>query len=150
MECKNCGTQFPEDTNFCSSCGKPQTDGAAGGLPKWEICVIDFSVEEQGGFLKSPKIKLVAQVMNPYGEHITATSPVINGERVLKLILPPEKNQKDREAAIKALDDLWNELVKRGWKMTGTTGQKYWQLRLLRQLNKYPGGKGSVPLSQGH
>lgn len=134
MDCKNCGTQLPEDANFCLKCGRPQTDGATGGEPKLEVCIIDFSVEEKSGFLKPPKIKFVAQAMNPYGKYITNHSPVINGERSYEVEFPPENNQEDYDAALQALTDLTHELEKSGWKMIGTTGKKYWQLRFRRQM----------------
>jgi hypothetical protein len=37
--CPNCQLEYPESANFCSSCGQPLREGAAGGSPSrqhWE------------------------------------------------------------------------------------------------------------------
>jgi hypothetical protein len=46
MYCSKCGTQLPDEANFCWKCGQPQKQAASGPV-QYEVCTIKLS----GGIL---------------------------------------------------------------------------------------------------
>jgi hypothetical protein len=52
MFCSNCGTQLPDNANYCLKCGKPQVKGAQASIShvvRWEYKDVDVPVDLRWG-----------------------------------------------------------------------------------------------------
>ncbi len=121
MFCFNCGTQLPEDANFCFKCGKPQNVNVQGDEPKWETCEIDaYTTKQKLGYFWQV---LIARVYRPDGTHDIGRSPESLG------------GISDSKKAGQWSSEMEKKLLADGWEYWGTFGAKWYQKRFRRRLN---------------
>lgn len=121
MYCVNCGTQLPDDANFCLKCGKPQKLRVQGQTkePKWETCEIDCYVVKRTWAYSY--LAFIAEAYGPNGKYRAGeTSASIRnwpvGSRTETILL----------------DGLVQKLLKDRWEYVGQFGDKWYQKRLRR------------------
>jgi len=109
MFCPNCGTQLPDDSNFCLKCGQALHAGEhpSGETPKWEMCEIEYAVVRTAMIGKS-EFKFWAKATGPNGTHNAGESPVFKGGRDW-----PTRENGDM------LNILIAKLMKDGWEPVG-------------------------------
>jgi len=130
MFCIDCGTELPDEANFCWKCGKPQRQDVQSDEtdwePEWETCEIIYSKVEDN-FVLGPKLRFVAKATGPKGVYIAGKSPEFRGRYQRDLlvgigVIKPDTSipasLKDK-GANEALANLINMLVKEGWESTG-------------------------------
>jgi hypothetical protein len=78
MFCNDCGTELPDEANFCWKCGKPQREDIRVERPRWEICEITYP---------SPWVflcwghKFWADAIGPQGRYNAGDSPTFSTRR---------------------------------------------------------------------
>ncbi|MBI4673161.1 MAG: zinc ribbon domain-containing protein [Chloroflexi bacterium] len=122
MFCVNCGTQLPDDANFCFKCGKPQRDTTATNEPtwEWETCEIRRQYSDRDGNIQC----YWARAVGPGGEYTAWQSQWFGWKE----------------------DTLWHQargsvvetLIQDGWQHIGR-GSEWDNDRFRRQ----PGGRNS-------
>ena len=75
MFCINCGTELPDEANFCWKCGKPQKEGVTVDEPKWEICEIVYETVK-APFFGNCEYRFWARAIGPQGKYRASESPV--------------------------------------------------------------------------
>ncbi len=129
MFCMNCGTELPDEANFCWKCGKPQKQTVpAGGSepvaePQWETCQIVFAQTHQGFLGKKGMFKVEAT--GPNGTYSVCQTPEF-----------PVGAEPDRDNL--QVQKVHNALVARlkneGWEITGIRGTKWWESEFSRRV----------------
>ena len=130
MFCAHCGTQLPDEANFCMKCGKPLRADQHVDEPRYETCQIVYEIFGRDGFFRNAKIRFWVKAYGPNGEYSVAVSPeVLLGGSEDSL----PYGGKYFKIAQKAISDLTNELLKDGWEYIGPYGRSdYWQ-KLFRR-----------------
>lgn len=134
MFCRHCGAQLPDDANFCSKCGKPQTpaEGRAAAAPAQavEVCevVAEMVAEKWSPTFPADMVRFEAKAAGPQGEYVAAESPKVKAG--LSEYYQPNKNNKRH---VKALEELTAALAAAGWERTGK-GREWYSLRFSRRL----------------
>lgn len=125
MHCMKCGTQLPQDANFCYKCGTPV--GKTSSNPtkeQWEYCEIDIEYKENWWNGSWPA-RFFADAISPIkGQYVALKS------REVRL--------KSGNFYKKDTNPLFNEfsaqLVKDGWIPTSERGEEWWQLPFRRKI----------------
>jgi ribosomal protein L7/L12 len=128
MFCSNCGTQIPDEANFCWKCGKPQNkDIETYQEAKWENCEILWN-ETWTSFTGNNTGFFSAEAINPYGKYRARRT------KEFKLGIGGHSPSTDRR-------DQWNihkafveQLLQDGWQATGDRGEAWWAIRFKRQV----------------
>ncbi len=110
MFCVACGTQLPDEANFCLKCGKPQKADvrAPEPAPKYETCEIKFEVVKEALFgVGDDDLRFWAEALGPQGIYNAGESPVFKGTGGWA---GPSKDQ-----GLSALNALLQKLGGDGW-----------------------------------
>jgi hypothetical protein len=153
MRCTNCGTELPQQVNFCWKCGKPQSKNPATEEARYEICEVEW-VEKQrtrnnvaenlregfgaifGGY--KPEGQFRAKVIGSKGIYFAKESPFFStniyvleeGEEGSSIThVEPQRDN----TAIQFLDNLIAHLVKDGWEPLETQGRNWYSYRFRRK-----------------
>lgn len=139
--CAECGTQLPDDANFCTKCGKPQAappgeaapasppDLATGEAGEWEECEITavMAGERWSPVFPSEMIKFAAQATGEGdGRTIRESPPVKAG------LADYYQANKANKFHIKAVEELAAALAADGWERAGK-GEAWFSRRFRRR-----------------
>ena len=126
MYCSNCGTQIPDESNFCLNCGKPQKADVVPFQPKYEFCEIVYVCVKQGGIFFDPldKLQFWAKATGETGNYDAGESDIFEGTR-----LGPNSSKND---AVDAHDGLVKKLLANGWERIETQGSEWYSFRFRR------------------
>jgi len=123
MFCSGCGTQLPDDANFCVKCGKPQKPGVQTEEPKWETCEISDDAESSG-------INRLFSVRTYYWAAAIGSKGLYNaGESETFDAAPRVEGRKQTSAHA----NLIRKLVADGWEPTGMRGENWYSDRFRRK-----------------
>ena len=121
MFCSQCGTQLPDDANFCLKCGQPTGQAPAGvGPEKWEHCQIERKCS--AGFLGLRAWTMCwfwADAVGPAGRFSAGESRKysdLTGEEGMQAIH----------------NELVQQLIHGGWEPTTERGEDRFQRRFRR------------------
>jgi hypothetical protein len=124
MYCSNCGTEIPDEANFCWKCGKPQKQGIQVDEQKWEICEIK-SAWKQGLF--SNEYRFWAEATGPNGLYNAGESPKFN----MGATEVPWESGKEAHAPLRA---LMNKLAQDGWEPLAAQGHHWFSYKFRRRV----------------
>lgn len=128
MFCVNCGTQLPDDANFCSKCGQPCRPDFEAPKELWEECVIEYEVVKSAYLYRGDEVKFVARAVGPAGDEYTAGESATF--QVSPLYCLPTRNDLD------ILNELIDKLVREGWEKTGKTNSDFfWEYTFKRKIS---------------
>ena len=126
MFCVNCGTQLPEDSNFCLKCGKAQKAGVQADEPKYETCEIVWYLDKGNNMpFKKYKMYFWAQAIGTKGVYCADKSPVFSS------FAPYPDARNENQVAL--LNEFINKLVSDGWQSL-TRGQDWFSYRFQRKV----------------
>lgn len=119
MFCINCGTQLPEEANFCWKCGRSQKPGVQTEEPKWETCEIEPEQENAGLLrtmfsLQTDRYNYVAKAVGPKGIYMVAETGFVDNHE-------------------KAVQTLVSQLVQQGWESMGK-GERWYSYKFRRRV----------------
>jgi hypothetical protein len=115
MYCSNCGTELPDNANFCVKCGKPQREGAQPIAVKYETCVIMWKT-------KDTKIKWIGKTeteMSFWAEAIGSKGLYNAGESESVIFYGDYPSIQQNDKAEAAVNSLIKKLGSDGWESTG-------------------------------
>lgn len=126
--CQHCGTEMPDEARFCSSCGRPLADPAAGGGPQQrDSCeIVSVWLSEKWGILPSDYLQFRAMATGPSGGYEAGESVRIKAG-LADYYGPNVKNKEH----VKALTGLVDELGREGWEKAGR-GEAWYSLKFTR------------------
>lgn len=126
MICLNCGTQLPEDANFCSKCGKPQRGGTRTESHKWELC--EIKVKFYRGIFDS-NFSFCAESIGPKGPYSISESKKFN-------INPDAARLSQKETVQLSLNKLMTLLIQDGWELLPEQGSSWYSYKFRRPTTK--------------
>jgi hypothetical protein len=117
MFCSKCGTQLPDEANFCWKCGKPQKAGASAEKGQYETCEITFeTLKEAGFFSRATTERFYAHAVHPTrGVYRAGESSPVKGEQ-LQYASSSFPDMGDLTTK-RELDALVRKLLADGWNM---------------------------------
>jgi ribosomal protein S27AE len=127
MFCSNCGTQLPDEANFCWKCGKPQKQGAQveelkqAEETKYETCEIFYKRTYEG--YAGDKGQFTAEAIGPEGKYCVARSE----EFSVASSQGPNFNHPAHKALV-------NKLVTQGWEQSDR-GTNWYNTRFRRKID---------------
>lgn len=135
MYCLRCGTELPQDANFCYKCGTPVgKTGETSESTKWEYCEILYKYEyrKKGIFSGEPTVTFLADAVGPTGSYTAAEAQSYKGGN----LYGPVANNSKKESALadNAHKQLVQQLISEGWEATSERGEYWWQLRFKRRV----------------
>ena len=126
MYCINCGTQIPDEANFCSKCGKLQTSKIEKvEETKWETCEIAYTVINQGHLLSNRRMMFWANAIGVNGNYNAGESVPFE-----QYTTPPSSSD---QRALAAHREFISQLTKNGWESAGDRGEDWWCNRFRRK-----------------
>jgi len=133
MFCLTCGTQLPDDANFCHKCGTPigQTQSSK---VTWEYCQICW--DEEDSLFSGTQVWFWADAVGPEGKYNAGESPRYRTWGNTRVYGPADlSHKKDRANAEEAHNRLVQMLISDGWEPLPERGEYWWQLRFRRRVN---------------
>jgi hypothetical protein len=126
MFCSNCGTELPNEANFCWKCGRPQKPDVEAEPVRYETCEIVWADVDKPGFLgmKPADFYFWARAIGPDGVYEAARSEELQNHFVLYKGLPIHRG---------AVDSVIATLVKDGWEPL-SRGEHWWNERFRRRV----------------
>jgi len=134
MYCIKCGTELPDEADFCWKCGKPQKGEAQvspAEPPRWETCELKYEVVSKGFLLISPTVRIFADAIGPDGRYVAGTTPELKGRKGPYGDVEPGRDDRESERAVAALE---KKLVKDGWDYVGFYSDFGWFAKKFRRL----------------
>jgi len=131
MFCIHCGTQLPDESVFCSKCGKPQQQSIQSNRPtqsesSWEACEIMFGKRHAG--FSGPIYWFYAEVLGSKGLNIIGkTKEVPGGSQFFDF---PKSSDK---MAVLIHTKLVTDLLADGWEAVSEKGITWWSYRFRRK-----------------
>lgn len=122
MYCIHCGTELPDQANFCWQCGKPQRAQApspAAHELRWESCQIEWAVVSSA----PSQAKLWADARGSQGSY--------NAGEVLYAVPVLTPGSKQTESAHK---ELVAQLTRAGWEALPERGEAWFNTRFRRRI----------------
>ncbi len=128
MFCLSCGTQLPEDANYCLKCGKPQKSNVQSvthsNQIQWETCEIQW-VSESDFF--NTKGYFEAKAIGPNGVYGAAKTGAFKVKKsIVGVPLPYDANGKE------TYERLVAHLVQEGWEPIGIKGPDWFSDKFRR------------------
>ncbi|HBY93341.1 MAG TPA: hypothetical protein DEP84_05135 [Chloroflexi bacterium] len=123
--CVSCGTQLPDEANFCWKCGKPQKQGVQTEKPKWETCEIVIQRPKEGFY--TSKYQFWASAIGLQGNYNAGESPIFKAVSV-------HYPSSDEHKPLNAHRSLIKKLVEEGWEPTGNRGSAWFNEKFRRQI----------------
>ncbi len=143
MFCVNCGTQLPDDANFCGKCGTPQKSGSRIGEgptgTKWETCEIVREEAVPSNWTESFTNALSAMVMNPDPNKARFVKYIAKAVGVAGVYVAGEakgkfdKGDRDSRSAVQSVETLVGKLAKDGWEPMGK-GEQWYNYKFKRPV----------------
>jgi hypothetical protein len=125
MYCSNCGTQLPDDANFCLKCGKPQKENVSFDESKYETCEIVFEWVSKGTLgMGATKMRFWAKAIGAEGIYNAGRSDVFSGWQ-----LGPDASETKQ---VNALNQFIDRLASNGWEPL-TRGECWFSYRFQRR-----------------
>ena len=129
MYCIGCGTELPDDANFCLKCGKPQKKGlkvANDSITeaKYETCEIGWDKPSR----LSLSLVFWAKAIGPNGSYSAGEVKFTPGP--FRQRAYPESNESN---AVEAVNTLIKQLTQDGWQPL-TRGEGWFSYRFQRQV----------------
>jgi len=121
MFCSKCGTEIPDEANFCWKCGKPQKEGVVTDPPKYEICEIVWSHRKDGFHPFS--ICFWAKAIGKTGVYSAGQSSYFFGF---------DTPRSDETDAYNAHKQLIEKLTKDGWEPLQIIGSMWYSTKFRR------------------
>ena len=121
MFCPNCGTQLPDEVNFCWKCGKTQRSATiTSSETQYEHCRIEL-VEIGYRFLQGTFYQFDANAIGPNGPYVAGQSKQFS-----------DLMNENQQPAI--LNTLIRQLVADGWEAVETKGSEWYQHGFRRRV----------------
>lgn len=127
MFCMKCGTQIPDDANFCYKCGA--SIGQAVRItdePKWEHCEIVYDCNE--GFVSGHDFWFWAKAVGTSGTYCAASSTHA------KYWYGDGTPNSEWPVHTQLHSELVRKLVADAWEPTGERGNNWWNMRFKRRI----------------
>ena len=122
MYCVNCGTELPDEANFCWKCGIAQPGASEVLAHKWEYCEI---LAEDASFRFWARFRFSAKAVGPQGTYMAARSP--------ETFSSPDPYSSDRKH-VAACDALVQKLVRDGWEPISEKGPRWYSYKFRRPV----------------
>jgi ribosomal protein L40E len=139
--CYRCGTQLPDQANYCWKCGNPRKEGTQAKSPEWETCTITYEAVRNNKFLgsHSGQARWWAKATRPRESYRAGESPIFYASVEKGVVEIPYSNPGFSAHltyidTLKVLDVLTNKLIADGWEPTGTYGASYWKRQYRRRI----------------
>jgi hypothetical protein len=131
MFCGNCGTQIPDEANFCWKCGKSVTEGVT-----TEAAEVRWESAEIGYEHVSPKSAL-DYFLNKYHGYFTAKAIGLNGVydagKTPTFITPRGEPDSHDYEAVQSVNNLIAQLARDGWEPVETKGSQWYNYKFRRR-----------------
>lgn len=134
MYCSRCGTDIPDEANYCWECGKPQKPDAIPVLPRYETCEIAWD-EVKVHRAKTVDLMFWANAVGKDGAYNAGESDVFSQRYFVLGRLYDGPNGHIAECA-NAHAALVKKLIDEGWESTPDRGAMWYQLRFRRLLSE--------------
>lgn len=128
MFCSNCGTQLPDDANFCMKCGKQLKEGLSQPELQPETCEITCATLRKPLF-GDYTLQFWAEATGPNGHYNADESLVFKGPGWVDLESPQTRA---------ALHSLIEKLGKDGWESLDTHGECSYSYRFRHRTTATP------------
>lgn len=141
MFCNKCGTNLPDEAQYCHQCGTAQNPTQKVQAPEqsWEVCEIvwQFLPYSVSIFSRESKRKyrFWAQAIGPSGRYDAGSvefDAVIGSLTHSPLEHANEGSTENEIAKTTALDNLIQQLVSDGWQAAETRGSHWFSFRFRR------------------
>ncbi len=128
MFCMKCGTQIPDDANFCYKCGATSIGQAVRitDEPKWEHCEIVYDCNE--GFVSGHDFWFWAKAVGTSGTYCAASSTHA------KYWYGDGTPNSEWPVHTQLHSELVRKLVADAWEPTGERGNNWWNMRFKRRI----------------
>jgi hypothetical protein len=128
MFCSKCGTEIPDEANFCWKCGKPQRPDVSPVASTYETCEIVYGVLKQNFLFDD--LGFWAKAIGKNGTYNAGFSPkIFVGDKSLG-------PKSDIETNVNAHNALVKKLINDGWEPTGGRGEAWFNLRFKRLVKE--------------
>jgi len=125
MYCINCGTQLPDDANFCSNCGKSPSAIEQHKESKIESCEIIYIQVKPWNWENIRYFKFIAEAIGVNGKYnVFETATIGTKDDFTK-----------KEKYGKYVDEIVELLLQDGWEASETRGDNWWNYRFKRNWN---------------
>ena len=125
MYCINCGTQLPDEANFCSNCGKSPRAVEQQKESKSESCEIVWIQVQPWNWENIRKFKFVAEAIGVNGKYNVFETATIG----------TKDHDTKREKYGILVDEIAELLLQGGWEASETRGENWWSYRFKRNWN---------------
>jgi hypothetical protein len=135
MFCMQCGTQLPDEANFCIKCGLAQRQAVVpqtNAIDQWEICEILYTcVQEKWGIIPKDVIQFIAMAKGFNGEYQAAASKSF--ELTGFQFDGPSGKSKRHTTALEELIEL---LTQEGWEPLSDKGPNWFSRKFRRKASE--------------
>ena len=130
MKCPKCGTELPDDANYCLKCGTPQKANAAVIENSYETCEIKGEIIKESGLDSGiGEIRFLAVATGPRGRYTAMQSEIIK----IRMENNTLEYSADDTNAMNTLNGLIKQLVEAGWESTGR-GSAWFKYKFRRMI----------------
>lgn len=123
MYCGKCGTELPEEANFCLKCGTPRKPGVGSVEPKYEFCEILYDGKKS---LFSAYCFFWAKAVGSKGTYDAGKSDQFSANYPMAHVTHH----------VNPHNALINKLVADGWEPTGARGEAWYNVRFRRLVRE--------------
>ncbi len=126
MFCSSCGTQVPDEANFCWKCGKPQKEGVHYEEPKYETCqiVMNNLGKSSWGFTNFA-FKFQVDAIGQKGTYVAYETEKFTSDFGYEV----KRNKYEP-----IINGLVNKLIQDGWEPVESINENWWNHRFRRRI----------------
>lgn len=137
MYCSKCGTQLPDEANFCWKCGLPVSDVPQPTTKtdeKWDTCEIEWIASplnplEFFGVTRTFRGKFIAKAVGQQGVYIVGETSELKPWTMNEGVPPPQNDLRT------AVDNLIGKLTRAGWQPTDARGTHWYGHRFKKKVS---------------